>query len=99
MKTAILNVKALQNDCMVEGHDFGGSLELLEVLKGQQIDVILDEEQYFAMHEKIGIDVVKEGDIGGIDWDKYDYVTIGKTNEEGIPTDFFSFKKEWLIEL
>lgn len=88
MKTAILNMDALKNDCSVEGHEFGNSLEL-------QIEGILDEEQYYGMLEEKGIDIEEDGDIGGIDWDKYDYVIVAKTDNDGYPTEFFSFRKEW----
>lgn len=99
MKTAILNMDALKNDCSVEEHEFGNSLEVLEVLNGQKIEGILDEEQYYGMLEEKGIDIEEDGDIGGIDWDKYDYVIVAKTDNDGYPTEFFSFKKEWLIEI
>lgn len=99
MKTGTLNIDVLKNDCAVEGHEFGNSLEVLEVLNGQTIKGLLNEEQYYEMLVEQGIDIAEDGDIGGIDWDKYDYVIVANADNDGYPTEFYSFRKEWLNEI
>lgn len=95
MKVAMLNIEELKKDCSQENHEFGLSLEVLSVLEDKQIDILLDEEQYYKMLEKM-CDIEEDGDIFGIDWAKYDYVTIAETDENGEPTEFYCFRKNWL---
>lgn len=95
MRTAILNLKALQNDCNETEHEFGESLEVLSVLDGKKIDILLSEEEYYAMIAKM-VYIAEDGDIFGIDWEKYDYATVSQTDEDGEPTEFYSFRESWL---
>lgn len=95
MKAASLNMSELIRDCSQSNHGFGLSLEVLSVLKGKQIDILLNEEQYYEMLEKMNA-LEDQGDIFGIDWEKYDFVTIAETDKDGNPTAPFSFKHNWL---
>lgn len=94
MKVAMLNIEELKKDCSQENHEFGLSLEVLSVLADKQIELI-DEEQYYDILEKM-CDIEEDGDIFGIDWAKYDYVSITETDENGEPMSFYSFRKNWL---
>lgn len=96
MKQAVLSLSEVEKDCIAEGSEFGESVEVLKVLDGKQIDILLNEEQYYEMLKKMGIDIEEDGDIFGIDWEKYDYVTIAETDDNGEPKEFFSFRENWL---
>jgi hypothetical protein len=101
MKKATLNLKELQKDCSIDGHEYGESLTVLGALVGAEIELILDEEQYGEMLQKtFGLD--EDGNLEdefGIDWDKYDFVTVAATDEDGNPLEFLSFRANWLTEV
>lgn len=93
MNVALLNIAELKNDCSLPNNEFGCSLSALSALNGTEL-VILDEDGYLALLEANFPD---DGDVFGIDWEKYDYVSIATSDENGVPTDLYSFRKNWLI--
>jgi len=94
MKSVIIDLKAIIEDCK-NTDEFGSSQEVLKELDGKTINV-LDIEEY---DELIFLKFDKEdGDVFGIDFDKYDYVYIPDIKNLTHESDVFSLKDNWVKE-